>query len=73
MDKYSNLTDEQIALICAKDIVEAEIREDWDFSDHSTFDVLRYHAYLYYQFLKDPTWEGYGKLLDKDEDEDVDD
>ena len=73
MEKYNNLTDEQIALICAKDIVEAEIRKGWDFSVHCIPDVLRCHAYLYYQFLKDPTWEGYGKLLDEDEDEDVDD
>jgi len=73
MEKYNNLTDEQIALICAKDIVEAEIRKGWDFSVHGTADVLRFYAYLYYQFLKDPTWEGYGKLLDEDEDEDVDD
>lgn len=70
MEKYNNLTDEQIALICAKEIVEAEIRKEWDFSKESPVgDVILFYAYRFNKFLKDPDREEYGNLFDNEDNE----
>lgn len=57
MEKYDNLTDEQIALICAKDIVVEEIRRGWDFSDESPATITMRIAYRFNSFLNTPDIE----------------
>ena len=56
MEKYQNLTNEQIALICAKDIVVTLTRGEYHLPE-SREDYTMRLAYRFYKFLVDPTVE----------------
>ena len=54
MEKYEVLTNEQIALICATEIVKAELNNGWDFTENSPSDIVMRFAYRFSNFLDAP-------------------
>lgn len=52
LDKYKGLTNSQIALICATEIVTTEIKKEWNFEDDSVKDVTMMFANRFFAFLE---------------------
>jgi hypothetical protein len=57
MENYKGLTNEQIALICATEIVKAELNNEWDFTENSPSDIVMRFAYRFNNFLESPDSE----------------
>ena len=51
MEELTNLNNDELALVCASKIVEAEIMNNWDFSEESPKEVVLYIAQQFYDFL----------------------
>lgn len=52
IEKYKGLSNSQIALICATEIVLSEIHEEWSFEDMSVKEVTMMFANRFFQFLE---------------------
>lgn len=52
IDKFKGLSNSQIALICATEIVKTEIAEGWDFSESGVKQTTMMFANRFFSFLE---------------------